>query len=268
MQSGKKLVVCGTGLKVGHITMETEGHVRTADKVFYLVADPVTEYWIKETNRTAESLHDCYKEGQARLQSYREMITKVMNSLEQATEVCVLFYGHPGIFVYPSHKMISLAKERGFEAEMLPGVSAEDCLFADLGIDPSTVGCQSYEATDFLVFHREFSNSSSLILWQVGVVGVTQYSKNMDYSKGIKSLVDRLLTKYPENHKVTVYEASQYIITAPRIEQIQLLDLLSVKLTPISTLYIPTSNNLMPDDVLMQEFQITKWSAAFLQKCA
>jgi len=31
---------------------------------------------------------------------------------------------------------------------MLPGISAEDCLVADLGIDPASSGCQSYEAND------------------------------------------------------------------------------------------------------------------------
>jgi hypothetical protein len=34
---------------------------------------------------------------------------------------------------------------------MLPAISAEDCLFADLGVDPADHGCPSYEATDFLV---------------------------------------------------------------------------------------------------------------------
>jgi hypothetical protein len=34
---------------------------------------------------------------------------------------------------------------------MLPAVSAEDCLFADLGVDPGAAGCQSHEAADFLI---------------------------------------------------------------------------------------------------------------------
>jgi hypothetical protein len=40
----------------------------------------------------------------------------------------------------------------GFDAVMLPGISAEDCLFADLGIDPGMIGCQSFEATDSITF--------------------------------------------------------------------------------------------------------------------
>jgi hypothetical protein len=32
-------------------------------------------------------------------------------------------------------------------------------------------GCQSYEATDFLVHRRKTDKSSALVLWQAGVVG-------------------------------------------------------------------------------------------------
>ena len=38
---------------------------------------------------------------------------------------------------------------------MLPAISAEDCLFADVGIDPAMTGCQSYEATDFMINGRD-----------------------------------------------------------------------------------------------------------------
>ena len=52
-----------------------------------------------------------------------------------------VFYGHPGIFVAPSHRAISIARAEGYEAKMLPAVSAEDSLYADLGVDPSRCGC-------------------------------------------------------------------------------------------------------------------------------
>ena len=48
---------------------------------------------------------------------------------------------------------------------MLPGISSEDCLFADLGVDPGVSGCQSYEATDFLMNAPIIDSSTQLILW-------------------------------------------------------------------------------------------------------
>ena len=53
---------------------------------------------------------------------------------------------------------------------MLPGVSAKDCLYADLLIDPSNPGCVTYEASDFdsfpsrMCWCRRFSTSRDLML--------------------------------------------------------------------------------------------------------
>ena len=59
---------------------------------------------------------------------------------------------------------------------MLPGISAEDCLFADLGVDPAEAGCQSYEATRFLERRPAIEPRAALILWQIGVVGSANHS--------------------------------------------------------------------------------------------
>ena len=56
----------------------------------------------------------------------------------------------PGVFARVPHKAIAQARAEGFEAHMEAGVSAEDCLYADLGIDPGEVGCQQYEASQFM----------------------------------------------------------------------------------------------------------------------
>ena len=54
---------------------------------------------------------------------------------------------------------------------MEPGISAEDCLYADLGIDPGSVGCQHYEASQFMFYRRRIDPSAYLVLWQVGIAG-------------------------------------------------------------------------------------------------
>jgi hypothetical protein len=90
-------------------------------------------------------------------------------------EVCVVFYGHPGVFVQPAHEAIRVARLEGFTARMLPGISAEDCLFADIEVDPGVYACQSFEATDFLVRKRKFDPRSPLVLWQIGSIGDLYY---------------------------------------------------------------------------------------------
>jgi len=235
-----KLSVLGSGIAaVAHITIQAQGIIEAADKVFFLLADPITKQWLLELRPDALSLHDCYVDGEARHSSYIKMAETIVTPLSENLWVCAIFYGHPGVFVLPSHLAVEMAKKSGFYAEMLPGLSAEDCLFADLGIDPATHGCQSYESTDFLLYDRIFDRHSSLVLWQVGVVGDLTFKKDGYNNEHLKILLDKLLEFYPPDHEVILYEASQYIICHPRIERIHLGEILSAKLSAITTLFVP-----------------------------
>ena len=173
-----QLVVVGTGLRTtGHFTSEAIAWIRAADKVLYVVGDPVAEEVLRTLNPDAvESLQDLYGEGKERQDTYDQMVERILECVRSGLRTCAAFYGHPGVFVYPSHVAVRRARAEGFSAIMLPGISAEDCLFADLGIDPAAYGCQSYEATDYLFSQRRLEPSSALVLWQVGVVGSTTFT--------------------------------------------------------------------------------------------
>lgn len=99
-----------------------------------------------------------------------------------------IFYGHPGIFVNPSHRAIAIAREEGFEARMLPGVSAEDYMFADLGFDPATFGCAAYEASGLIYRGRRLDPTINNIIWQVGGVGVTTMAYDVSVEEANSSL--------------------------------------------------------------------------------
>ncbi|RXW25182.1 hypothetical protein EST38_g698 [Candolleomyces aberdarensis] len=100
----------------------------------------------------------------------------MVRKVRSGQDVVGLFYGHPSVFVHPSHRAIKIAREEGYHAKMLPGISAEDWLFADLGIDPSVNGTTTYEATNLLTRDRPLNPASNLILWQVGVVGNMEFN--------------------------------------------------------------------------------------------
>ncbi len=99
----------------------------------------------------------------------------MLRGVRAGLDVVGVFYGHPGVFVNPSHRALSIAREEGYKARMLPGVSAEDCLYADLCIDPANPGCVTYEASDFLIRERPVNIHSHLILFQVGCIGVADF---------------------------------------------------------------------------------------------
>jgi hypothetical protein len=258
MTSGS-LTVVGTGIRlVSQTTPEARAHIERAQKVLALVAEPATSLWIEKLNPNTESLHAFYSPGKDRHTTYEEMITRVLSLVREGLHVCVASYGHPGVFAYPLRESIRRAREEGYSATMLPGVSAEDCLFADLGVDPGEHGCQSFEATDFLVYNRKFDTSSSLILWQIGLVGEVGYKEeNGLWSEhGLRVLVDVLRQHYGASHEAVVYEAAQYPVCDPIVQRVALASIVEARITPISTLYVPPKVLALPDMAMVRRLGI------------
>ncbi len=171
----------------------------------------------------------------------------ILSRVRAGVLVCGAFYGHPGVFAYPPHESIRRARAEGYTAWMLPGISAEDCLFADLGVDPGTGGCQSYEATDFLINRHIIDPSSQLILWQIGVLGHWTYRRSGYDLRSLPILLYKLLEAYPPTHEVVIYEAPLFPGCAPTTTRIALAQLTSVPLSGASTLYLPPARAANPD---------------------
>jgi uncharacterized protein YabN with tetrapyrrole methylase and pyrophosphatase domain len=205
--------------------------------VLYLVPDPVAADGVAALNPRAHSLAHCYVEGEHRRQAYARMVEEILAPVRAGRRVCAAFYGHPGIFVFPSHEAIAQARNAGFEARMLPGISAEDCLFADLGVDPATAGCQSYDATRFLDVRPGVEPRAALVLWQIGVVGSADHAAEAAAPQ-LPGLVDALQQVYPADHEVVVYQASQYPGMDSLVRRVR-LEALGAAVTPLSTLYVP-----------------------------
>ena len=234
------LVVIGTGIRtVGQMTVESLAWLKAADEVVYLVADPVAEELIKGLNPRAASLHGHYGEGEQRSRSYEAMIEHILGLVRQGKRTVAAFYGHPGVFAYPSHESVRRARKEGYLAYMLPGVSAEDCLFADLSVDPAVNGCQSYEATDFLLHDRTIDTASQLVLWQVGVDGDWTFRGNGYNLKAFPTLVAKLQAYYGQWHEVVLYEAAVLMGLQPVITPIALGHLTADYVNAGTTMYVP-----------------------------
>jgi uncharacterized protein YabN with tetrapyrrole methylase and pyrophosphatase domain len=243
------LVIVGTGIRlVAQTTLEALACLQRAEKLLYLVTDPTTEAWLRRLNPTAETLEDCYAEGKSRYKTYLEMTRRIVSAVRSGLQVCAAFYGHPGVFVNASHEAIRRLRRERFSARMLPGISAEDCLFADLGVDPGETGCQSFEATDFLASRRRFDPSSALVLWQVGVLGEANVRKGMACRpERLRVLAKVLGRHYPVRHPVVLYEAAQLPICDPVIKRMPLMRLPQATVFPMTTLYVPPKPSRMMD---------------------
>ena len=237
-----ELTVVGTGIEIGgHFTPEARASWQSADEALFLVADPVAAALLTDLNPRARSLHELYRLGLPRLDAYEAMIEAILSPLQAGRVVCAAFYGHPGIFVYPGHEAVRRARSEGFEARLLPGISALDCLWCDLGVDPALAGCQIYHATDFLHDERTPDTRATLILLQISVIGQPAHLDQPDWS-GLPQLVDYLGRFYPGDHEVIGYEASPYSVARPIVERIALAELASAALTSAMTLVVPPSH--------------------------
>src|SRR3546814_5585333 len=92
------------------------------------------------------------------------MDAAIMAEVRAGKRVCAVFYGHPGVFADVPHAVIRKARADGISARMEPGISAEACLYADLGIDPGRSGVLSLESTHFLVYQHTIDTSAHLLL--------------------------------------------------------------------------------------------------------
>jgi tetrapyrrole (corrin/porphyrin) methylase-like protein len=252
------LTVVGTGIKVGaHMTLEAKFHIEHDDHVVYLVADPATRAYILELNPRAEALDVWFKLGRPRYECYAAIIQHVLDLLRKGGNVCMALYGHPGVFVYPSHAAIRLARAEGFRAVMLPGISAEDCLYADLGFDPGVEGCQVFEATEFLVYGHSLNVELPAVLWQVGVVGQLTHAGMESNPAGIRILTEVLLSFYPREHTVAIFEAAQFPVFDSRVEMCALEHLPEIKMSAITTLFVPSLRARVPDAAMLQRLNMS-----------
>ena len=254
MAAGKGSLSCvGVGMMLGaHIGPRARATIEQADVVFGAVSDPLVELWLQQMNADVRSLQPYYAEGKSRHDTYREMIEAMLAEVRAGHHVCGAFYGHPGVFAGVPHQAIARARAEGFEAHMEPGVSAEDCLYADLGIDPGEVGCQHYEASQFMFYRRVVDPSAYLVLWQVGVAGDATVRRSSTGPAHRRLLVERLCEDYPADHGVTLYEAATLAIAEARMERMPLSQLPDAELRMQTTMVVPPATALLRDETMME----------------
>jgi len=251
----KKLALIGSGIKtISHLTIEAQSYIKAAQCVLYLVNEPVLEQWLKQYTQQCVSLEPVYFAHTQRNDAYRHIADEVLSYFETYDIIALVIYGHPTVFAAPGLYAIEKAKALNMETVILPGISAEDCLFADLAIDPSEHGCLSIDATPFIFFDDPINPFVDLVLWQVGMVGCLRSVKHLNIEQGFHLLKQKLLATYAESHLIILYEASLYPALPPKITHCPLSDLAIEMLTTITTLYIPAKKRQIDQGAFFKQF--------------
>jgi len=251
------LVCVGLGMTLGsHLGPLARSHIEQADVVFAGLSDGIVELWLQRMHKDVRSLQPYYREGTSRMQTYRQMVEAMLAEVRAGSKVCGVFYGHPGVFAWVPHKAIEVARREGFAAHMEPGVSAEDCLYADLGIDPGRFGCQHYEASQLLFYQRRIDPTAYLVLWQVGLVGdqsLARFSTGPAYKQ---LLVDVLARDYPLEHEVIIYRTATLPIQQARIERVALGALPQADIGMADTVVIPPARAMQVDHAMRARLDV------------
>lgn len=240
-KSPRGSIACvGLGMTLGsHLTPLARSHIAQADVVFAAVSDSIVEMWLERMHADVRSLQPYYAEGKSRMTTYREWVEVMMAEVRQGKRVCAVFYGHPGVFAWSPHKVIEVARTEGFDACMEPGISAEDCLYADLGFDPGQYGCQHFEANQLIFYERKIDASGYVVLWQVGVIGNRSVARPGSSTAYRDLLIEVLARDYPLDHEVVLYRCATLPIERPRARRLALRDLSTAEISAEETLVLP-----------------------------
>jgi uncharacterized protein YabN with tetrapyrrole methylase and pyrophosphatase domain len=250
------LYCVGVGMTLGaHICPLSRSYIENADVVFAGVSDGFVELWLNEIHHDVRSLQSLYGKDKSRHITYREMVDTMLAEVKQGKNVVGAFYGHPGVFAKAPHDAIARARAMGYEAKMIPGISAEDCLYADLGMDPGKQGCQHYEASQFMLYKRRIDPTAMLILWQIGLAGDLTMGIDATGAAERRLLLELLAQDYPLDHPCWLYEAATSPLQTPRMEQMPLKSLVFADIYLHTTLVIPPLAPMIPNPLLRARLQ-------------
>jgi len=236
------LIAVGLGIRADdQITPEARAAILDADVVLYAIGDRFSAASLLRLRPDAEDLATLYGHGRPRSDTYSLMTQAMVDPVLDGRMVCYAAYGHPGVFAGSAGAAIDRLREAGYDAKMLPGISADACLLADLQVNLFN-GLQSYEATEFLRVVPAIESRASLLIWGIGVAGNPGWPFQPDL-KSIELLETFLTDIYGPDHEAVIYQAATYSLLEPTIHRTTVGAIGQCEHPVLSTLYVPSSTD-------------------------
>ncbi|MFB6176662.1 MAG: SAM-dependent methyltransferase [Halobaculum sp.] len=238
------IYVTGTGM-VGtrQFTRQVSSAFEQSETVYLVHGQGTVRRQVADRyDATVVDLTDEYEEGGPRDATYERMAEAVLSGAADASEpVSFALYGHPMVYVSPAQHVVERAPDRGLETTIYPGISAMDCLYVDLHLDPAANGIQMFEATDLLLREFEPTPDVPLMLWQIGSVETELYSTADNAPERFTRIREYLQRFYPDDHTVYLLRTATYPFTDSQQLPFQLSEFEAMhdRIGALHTLYVP-----------------------------
>ena len=219
--------IVGLGvLNVDQITRETERAIRRSNEVLYVDTGVATRAYLNSLCPRVTSLFETsYEEAGHRLNAYHHMAARVLDAALDHPPVTFAMHGHPIVGAYAPFLIRDMSSLLALEVLVLPGISAMDCLFAELMVDPCVAGMQMYEATDLLLRRRPLQPDVQALIWQIGCVETGLHTMRVSKPARFERLRSHLLRFYPPRHEVSAVYSTPHPLMPSTLHRFALRDI-------------------------------------------
>ncbi len=247
------IYIVGLGvLNIDQITRETERAIRRSNEVLYVDTGIATQTYLESLCPRVTSLFETsYKETGKRLNAYHHMAARVLDAALDHPPVTFAMHGHPIVGAYAPFLIRDLAGLLALQVQVLPGISAMDCLFAELMVDPCVAGMQMYEATDLLLRRQSLQPDVPALIWQIGCVETTLHTMRVSKPERFERLRSHLLRFYLPQHVISAVYSTPHPLMPSTMHRFAVGNLCDYAhlLHPGFTLFIPAAHERPIEDL-------------------
>lgn len=252
------IYIAGSGIvSVDQITNEVDRAIRRSNEVIYVDNGiGIYEFLSERCEKVTDLIEPSYVINENRINAYHNMAARVLEAALSHAPVTFLLYGHPTVFSYPPFIISRAAKLLNLKIKVLPGISAMGCIFAELGLDPGSVGLQIHEATNLILKHIPLVPEIPALIWQIGSLETCLYSSKMSNRNRYARFREYLLKYYSEDHVVTAIFCSSYPLMPTEVINFPLGKIADYAVDMHSgyTLYIPPAvEDIIKDEQLAKD---------------
>jgi len=224
-----------------HLTVQTIEILENCQRICTNVPETRLAALPKEIREKCVCLWPLYKDNRKRIDNYRDVIDAVVDIVREHRPSAWMTPGHPFVFDSVSQKLLGKAREFGWTAQIVPGISSLDTLLAQIPYDPC-YGLVVHEATALVRDKIPLISSLATVLFQPSIFGSDLTHHSRQYAgPSLRDLSAHLLQFYPPQHKCAlVYSALSENDDARTVwEALGKLDSISFDSLRGSTLFIP-----------------------------